>query len=123
MKSIPIIIEIGGRSKRVKDSSRQISYSDGPVYGLTEYYGPKNGATNGCKVWIYSRQSKREMADTFFHEMTHVFLHLFGGVKKQGNKEEFLCRWIGYLAKLNLADYSNVYTRTRKRRVIVGHKV
>ena len=115
MKSFGIIVEIGDRSRRVKDSARKITYSKGKVYGLTEYYGPRDGnKTTGCKVWIYSHQSKRELADTFFHEMTHVFLHMLGGVKKQGNKEEFTARWIGYLAKLNMADYSPAFRRNFK---------
>ena len=115
MKSFSIIVELGGRSKRVKDSARKIAYAKGKVYGLTEYYGPRGTVkTTGCKVWIYSRQSRRELADTFFHEMTHVFLHMIGGVKKQGKREEFLARWIGYLAKLNLADYSTDFGRNFK---------
>ena len=116
MKSFPIIVELGGRSKRVKKSAAKISYSKGKIFGLTEYYGPHGTSkTTSCKVWIYSRQNKRELADTFFHEMTHVFLHMIGGVKKQGDAEEFLCRWIGYLAKLNLADYSSAFARDHRR--------
>ena len=111
-KIINIIVQFGGRSKHVKDSARKIAHAKGKVYGLSEYYGPKGSTkTDGCKVWIYSRQSKRELADTFFHEMTHVFLHEIGGIEKQGNKEEFAARWIGYLAKLTLADYSKNFNR------------
>lgn len=118
MKSFSIIVELGGRSKRVKESARQITYAKGKVFGLTEYYGPRGSTkTTGCKVWIYSRQSKRELADTFFHEMTHVFLHMMGGVKKQGDQEELLARWVGFLSKAMLADYSPAFGR-RKRRVI-----
>jgi hypothetical protein len=111
VKSFGIVVNLGGRSRRVKDSARKITYAKGTIFGLTEYYGPRHNKTTGCKVWIYSRQSKRELADTFFHEMTHVFLHMIGGVEKQGDKEEFVARWIGYLAKLNLADYSNEFRR------------
>ena len=111
-RSFGIIITFGGRSKRVLKSVKEIAYSSGPAYGLTEYCGPKNGVSSGCKVWIYSKQSKRELADTFFHEMTHVFLQMIGGVKKQGKKEEFACRWVGYLAKAMLSDYdSKTYGR------------
>lgn len=118
MKSFGIIVEMGGRSKRVKESASKIAYSKGKVYGLTEYYGPRGTSkTTGCKVWIYSRQSKREMADTFFHEMTHVFLQMIGGVKKQGDHEELLARWVGFLSKAMLADYSPAYGR-RQRRVV-----
>lgn len=115
MKSFSVIVGIGGRSKRVKESAGEVDYAKGPVYGLTEYYGPKNAAANGCKVWIYSRQSKREMADTFFHEMTHVYLQMIGGVKKQGSREESLARWVGYLSKAMFADYSAEYSRERNK--------
>ncbi|MEK7140718.1 MAG: hypothetical protein AAB815_02950, partial [Patescibacteria group bacterium] len=106
-----------GRSKRVKRSAAMIAYAKGTVYGLTEYYGPNNSAPNGCKVWIYSRQSKRELADTFFHEMVHVFFQMIGGVNKQGQPEEAVAKWIGYLAKITLADYDKEYGRNfyRKR--------
>lgn len=111
-KIINIIVQFGGRSKRVRDSAQKITYAKDKVYGLTEYYGRKgSNKTDGCKVWIYSRQSKRELADTFFHEMTHIFLHEIGGIEKQGNKEELVARWIGYLAKLTLADYSKDFSR------------
>jgi hypothetical protein len=115
MKSFAIIVNIGGRSKRINKSVAKVAYSNSKVYGLTEYYGPKgSNTTDGCKVFIYSRQSRRELADTFFHEMTHIFLHMIGKVKKQGRNEEFLARWIGYLAKMNLADYSKDYARDFK---------
>ena len=120
MRSFAIIVNLGGRSKRVKESASKIAYSKGLVYGLTEYYGPKNGGTNGCKVWIYSRQSKRELADTFFHEMTHVFLHMIGGFGKQGREAEALANWIGYLSKAMLADFSKVYMRDFSKRRIIG---
>ena len=121
MRSFSIIVELGGRSKRVKESARKITHAKDKVYGLTEYYGPsRTSKTTGCKVWIYSRQSKRELADTFFHEMTHVFLQMIGGVKNQNDREEFVARWIGYLAKTQLADYSFVFGRDPKlKRVIV----
>ena len=115
MKSFSIIVEMGGRSKRVRESASKVAYSKGKVYGLTEYYGPRGSIkTTGCKVWIYSRQSKRELADTFFHEMTHVFLAMLGGVKKQRNAEEAVSRWVGYLSKMTLADYSKDFGRDFK---------
>ena len=121
MKSFGIIVNLGGRSKRIKKSvAGQITYAKGPVYGLTEYYGPKNGGMTGCKVWIYSRQSKRELADTFFHEMTHVFLQMIGGVRKQGRDEELAARLIGYLSKTMLADYSAAYARSPSKQRIIG---
>ena len=116
MRTFSVIVNLGGRSKRVKKSANTIAYSNGAVYGLTEYYGPKNGAANGCKMWIYSRQSKREIADTFFHEMTHVFLQMIGGINKQGKKEEGLASWIGYLAKAMLSDYGDQYRRASMRK-------
>lgn len=105
MKSFSIIVNVGGRSKTVLNSVKKIAYSNGKAFGITEYYGPETGTTV-CKVWIYSRQRHREIADTFFHEMTHVFLHMFGGIRKQGKKEELVARWIGYLSKTQL-DYLN----------------
>ncbi len=121
MKSFAIVVNIGGRSKRVKESAGKVAYAAGQVYGLTEYVGRKGSSkTTGCRVWIYSRQSKREMADTFFHEMTHVFLRMLGGVENQKGGEEALCRWIGYQAKLQLADYSPKYARNFKRRRVFG---
>ena len=117
MKSFSIIVEIGGRSKRVKESASKITSSKDNVFGLTEYYGPCGSKTTGCKVWIYSRQSKRELADTFFHEMTHVFLCMLGGAKNQGDQEEMLARWIGFLSKAMLADYSPAYGRSSRRGV------
>ncbi len=105
-----IVVTLGSRTKRVKESCAKIAYSKGKPYGLTEYYGPKTGVLTGCKVWIYKNQTKRELADTFFHEMAHVFLQMIGGIKKQGDKEEFAARWIGYLSKAMLADYnSSIY--------------
>lgn len=113
-ESFGIIVNLGGRSKKVFASVKKIAYSDGPPFGITEYYGPKNGTTTGCKVWIYSRQSKRELADTFFHEMAHVFLHMIGGVKKQGKREELVARWIGCISRAMLADYDSLrYGRKR----------
>lgn len=105
MKEFGIIVKIGGRSKAVLRAVRKIKYSRGKSYGLTEYYGPEKGPLGGCKIWIYSRQSPREIADTFFHEMTHVFLQMLGDIRKQGDKEEVCCRGIGCLAKEMLTNY------------------
>lgn len=113
MRSFSIIVEMGGRSRRWRDSASKIADLRGKnLYGLAEYYGPKGSIkTTGAKVFIYSRQSKRELADTFFHEMTHVFLNIISRNKKQGNREERVCEFIGYLAKVALADYSPDYGR------------
>lgn len=115
MREFAIIVKVGGRSRRILESAKKIAYADGKPYGLTEYYGPKkNPKITGCKVWIYSRQDKRHIADTFFHEMAHVFLQMFGGIKKQGNREERVCNWIGYHARTTLADYDQKkYGRNR----------
>lgn len=115
-KRFSIIVEVGGRSRKVKDSAEKIRYSNGKLYGLTEYYGPKKGGITGCKVWIYSRQSEREIADTFFHEMTHVFLQMFAGIKKQGKRDEAMANWIGYMTKTLLADQYGRYDRRKKTR-------
>lgn len=117
MKPFGIIVNLGGRTKKVLDSASKISYvrKTDKVFGLSEYLGPKgNDKITGARVFIYSRQTKRELADTFFHEMAHVFFEFLGGKKKQGKKEEFACRWIGYLAKMALADYSQEYCRKTK---------
>ena len=114
-----VVVEIGGRSKRWLDSAKNLPHGivRGKLFGMSEYYGPKNGSLTGCKVFIYSRQSKRELADTFFHEMTHIFLQMIGGVRKQKDAEEALCRWIGYMAKILLADYDSCkYGRGQSRR-------
>ena len=75
------------------------------IYGLSEYiYDKKNP---GCRVWIYGRQSFRELADTFFHEMTHVFLHFFCNIRNQGKREEMAASWNGYISKLILHDYDS----------------
>lgn len=116
-KQFYLVVNIGGRTKYVKEARKRMNNRAGNIYGLTEYIGPKKGVADGCKVWIYSRQTKREIADTFFHEMTHVFLHMFGGVHKQGVSEELLCNWIGWLAKAQLSEYSKDYARDyRKKR-------
>ena len=52
----------------------------------------------------------RELVDTFFHELTHVFLNLLGSRRKQGKREEALACWVGYLAKTMFSDYDkNTY--------------
>lgn len=106
-KTFPIMVTVGGRSKRVVESAKRIHHARGPIFGLSEYVGPKRGKATGCRVWIYSRQKPRALADTFFHEMAHVFLRMLGGGRKQGRREENLCDWIGWLAKGMLADYDD----------------
>lgn len=112
-KEFSVIVRTAGRSKAVEASVRMIPAfvnAGGKSYGLTEYYGPKGKKhSDGAKVWIFHRQTPREIADTFFHEMAHVFLHFLGGVKKQGKREEYVCHWIGCLAKAMLADYDPKY--------------
>ena len=114
MKSFPIIVRLGGRSRHIKTSARVLTRARGKLYGLTEYYGPEHGKASRCEVWIYSRQSPRELADTFFHEMMHVFLHMIGGKTTQGRREEQMASWNGYLSKMLLADYDTRYARKSK---------
>ena len=117
-RTFTIKVTIGGRSKKkIKKVTKEITYAKGKCFGFSEYYGPKGGGPiSGANVWIYSRQSLRELADTFFHEMTHVFFAVIGGIKKQKATEEDVCNWVGFLVKRLLADYDGgKYGRINRR--------
>lgn len=40
-------------------------------------------------------RTSKELADTFFHEMAHIFIHFHGAKKIDRDVEEKLCQQIG----------------------------
>ncbi len=60
-------------------------------YGLTYDHG------DTAKVFLDSRLSK-SFAETFFHEMLHVFVNFSGGKKKIANEEK-KCQALGKAAR------------------------
>lgn len=61
------------------------------LYGLTEYDN-----RYVAKVFINTQASRKHLTDTFFHEMTHVFLALHRRRGKMHSKrEEALAKQVG----------------------------
>ena len=59
-------------------------------YGWTEVEG------DIAKVFIKKKQPSQELVDTFFHEMTHVFLGFHKKSKRMSDKqEEYLATKVG----------------------------
>lgn len=67
-------------------------------------YGLTSTRNNAIDVYIQKRQAKKEMIDTYFHEMTHVILSQIAH-RISAKKEEELCRLIGGAGKLILGSY------------------
>lgn len=62
-------------------------------YGWTEVDG------SVAKVFIKRKQCSKELTDTFFHEMAHVFFGFHSKNKRMSDKqEEYLAAKIGQLA-------------------------
>lgn len=78
----------------VIDVSKAYRKEQRPLWGQTRF---ENDGLN--TVWIREGQTGKQLVDTFFHEMTHVFL---GFAKFKGRlsikQEEELCRMIGQTA-------------------------
>lgn len=49
-------------------------------------------------VWIREGQEGKQLVDTYFHEMTHVFIGLSKHKKLSNKEEEQLCRMVGQCA-------------------------
>lgn len=60
------------------------------------------------EVWLDSRQDKAEFIDTFFHEMTHVFLNMFFKGTFSDKKEHRICNLIGYFARSVVMSYVKI---------------
>lgn len=121
MYEIPIIVRFGGAHKESRKIKKEVAKN---------LYKSKAGCLNGyCaakvnpagfKIWINSRQTDREMVDSFFHEMTHALLKIKFARKsfRLGQYQaEALCAWIGYLAKAQFGDaMPHIFGRKVERR-------
>lgn len=87
----------------ILDVSKPHNKDQKPLWGQTAF---DNDGLN--TVWIREGQEGKQLVDTFFHEMTHVFL---GIVKQKARitsaQEEQLCRMIGQIAASILTRGSN----------------
>lgn len=108
MKEIPLVIKFGGQHQRSHEIRKHVAKKlYGNAAGRLNGYCDAKMSPAGIKIWINSRQSDREMVDTFFHEMTHVLLKIRftrRPFRLTRRHEEQLCGWIGYLAKQQFAD-------------------
>ena len=102
-----ITVRFGGRTKQLREDAKKITHSKDLLYGLSSYSLGKKSPYH-CDIWVYSRQNLKEITDTFFHEITHVFLRMVAGIKNQKRREEVACSWMGYLAKKILSDYKGL---------------
>lgn len=83
MTSKAIFIE--WRNSRTKEEKE--------VYGMTEVNG------DVAKIYMRRRQCSRELVDTFFHEMTHVFFAFHKKNKHMTDEqEEWLASKLGNVA-------------------------
>jgi hypothetical protein len=51
------------------------------------------------KVWLNSKQDDIEMADTFFHELMHVYIAMFHNERMSDELEHNACKWVGEHAR------------------------
>lgn len=108
MKEIPIILKFCGQHKHSRDIKKELRkkmYHG--VQGKFNGYCEAKVKPAGFKIWINSRQTDREMVDSFFHEMTHLLLKIrFTRKRININKwhNENLANWMGYIAKMLFAD-------------------
>ena len=106
-KSIPFIFRFSRRMpKKVKEWRRKkYGKIPGHLYGCCEL----KAKPFGFMVWIKSPQPERELVDSLYHEFTHAMIHAFKITRKELSERdsEFLCGWIGYLAKCMFSDRMN----------------
>lgn len=96
-----IILKVGGVSEfELKRASRKLKKRE-YIAGQTTHYVDKG--VSKFTVFINVRQNDREFIHSWYHEMTHVLLHLFKSRTRRKTAEK-LCEWIGYLAKQQFAD-------------------
>lgn len=62
-----------------------------------EYFGITYSEPTHADIFINTRKNRNgsDLIDTFFHELTHVFLHFFKHTKISAQREEQLARQVG----------------------------
>jgi len=71
-----------------------------------KHYGRTQTSSKGNhEVWLTANQSNWDFTNSFFHEMVHLFLGMYG-FRGRLNKEaeEQVAQWIGYHSRLFLCD-------------------
>jgi hypothetical protein len=103
-----ILIRIGGVRKveRRQANSFQygLKYRKGDlIAGLTEHGVNRRSGEETYRVFLNGRLADREFVDSFYHEMTHVLLHMFRLPVRRKTAEN-ICGWTGYMGKVLLAE-------------------
>lgn len=98
MKEYGVLVRFSNPYSRSKEIKRKL-------YGKKKKYlhGYTESGEKGFRVWVDARMNEREQADTFFHEMTHVWCGM-KGLKLGKRDEEHLCGWVGYMVKVMMGD-------------------
>ena len=120
VSEIAFIVKFGaahGVSSKIKKEISRKNY--GGTKGALNGYCISKVKPAGFKIWINSRQTDREMVDSFFHEMTHALLKIRFAkkpLKISYRHAEALCCWIGYLAKQQFGDmFPHIFGRKIER--------
>jgi len=109
MEEIPILFKLGGMDKRAYEVKKQIrkKWEPGNKDVLGGYCEWKE-SPHGFNVWVNSRQTNREIVESYFHEMTHALIQVLIDRKiikrHRCDTEETLCRAVGYLSAQQVDD-------------------
>jgi hypothetical protein len=76
-------------------------------------YGEAVTIDSTTRVFIRKGQSRKEMINTFFHELAHAFNHFHGFRTGQDGQEEKLCRLVGDVVEPCYRRYTGIRSKGR----------